>query len=137
MLAKCFRRSLPVVAILTAIIGSSEPVAAQVIRSATGTFQTNLRNGSFKFVTVKAVRVGNTTALQGNFNIAGRSFPGVMFPTVDGRMSLAWYYGSTGITAGQSVAAKQADGTFSGPISFVNRNGTLTEQGTLTFKLGF
>lgn len=137
MVARMLRGTALCAAILGAMVGTTETASAAVLRSAVGTFQTPARQGVFKFVTVKAVRIVNTTAYQGNFNIGVRSFPGVMFPTPDGRMSMAWYYGSTGITAGQGIAAKQADGSYSGPIDFLNRNGSISEQGTATFKLGF
>ncbi len=108
--------------------------SAQAVRKITGTFNTPVQQGAFTFTSVKAVRVVNRTAYQGKFVIAGKSYPGTVLPTPTG-LSMVWYYGVTGITAGQAFVTAQAAPTYVGDITFWTRSGTMSSTGSLSVAL--
>jgi hypothetical protein len=106
-------------------------------QGALGTFVTPTRSGAVKFVAVK--RVVQINGYQGNMIIAGRTFPGVMYGLRDGsgRVGFVWYYPSDYAQAGQAVLSLLPDGTYSGPMDFMNHRGAITESGTMTVKVIF
>ncbi len=127
-----------VTAVVTLVVGSfSATSSAAVLRQAHGTYVTNLNTGTIDFVTVKAVRLVNITAFQGNFRINGRGYPGIMYPTPTGVWVMTWYFGYSGIPAGQATVTLQPDNTLTGPIYFYNRSGATIEQGTTTIRLQY
>lgn len=115
----------------------SSTVNAQVVRGATGSFTTNLRQGAIKFTTVKATRVVNRVIYQGNFVIAGKSYPGAIYPIPNGTWGMVWYYGASGLLNGQAVLSPTQSNSLSGSIEFYNRNGVVTESGTATVTLRY
>lgn len=108
--------------------------SAQAVRKITGTFSTPVQQGAFKFTSVRAVRVVNMTAYEGNFVIAGKTYPGSVLPTPTG-LSMVWYYGVSGIQAGQALATLQTAPTYSGNITFFTRGGAISSEGTLIVTL--
>ena len=103
--------------------------AAHAAPTATGTFVTPNASGTIKFTAVKTVaRLGS----QGNFNVNGKGYPGMIYVGRPAGTGLVWYYGNTGIMAANALLFPQADGTFSGQILFFDKRGNVTDTGTAT-----
>ena len=64
--------------------------------------------------------------------VDGKSYPGSMYAAVGGGTGFVWYFGNSGIMAGNALVTAQADGTSSGPIWFFDRAGNQVDSGTLT-----
>ena len=111
--------------------------AMAVGQGASGAFATPVRSGAVRFVAVK--RVVQFNGYQGNMTIAGKKYPGVMYglPDGSGRVGFVWYYPSDYAQAGQAVLSPLPNGTYSGPIDFMNRQGNVTESGTMTVNVVF
>ncbi len=93
----------------------------------TGTFSTPRGTGSLSYTAVRAFRGGS----EGNFVVGGRRYPGSAYAAVGGGTGLVWYYGTSGIMAGNALVKLQPDGTYSGPIWFFDRAGNTIDAGTL------
>lgn len=102
----------------------------QAAPSATGTFATPKSSGTFKFSAVKAVRVVSTYAYQGYFRVGTKTQPGVIYGVRPSGLGVAWHYGVSGNMAANAVLQPQADGSYSGPITFFNIKGLQTDTGT-------
>ncbi len=98
-----------------------------------GTFTTSSKVGTIKFTAVKAVR---GIGYQGNVNISGKNFPGVMYAGNPTGTGLVWYYPTSYEEAGNAMLYRQTDGSFSGAINFISKKGPTTDSGTakMTFK---
>jgi hypothetical protein len=55
-----------------------------------------------------------------------------MYAAVGGGTGFVWYFGTSGIMAGNALVTTQADGTQSGPIWFFDRAGNQVDAGTFT-----
>ena len=104
--------------------------ALQAAPSASATFSTPKSTGTFKFSAVKAVRVVSTYAYQGYFRVGTKTQPGVIYGVRPSGLGVAWYYGVSGNMAANAVLQPQADGSYSGPITFFNVKGVQTDAGT-------
>lgn len=96
----------------------------------TGTFVTPTQSGSLSYTPVRAFRGGS----EGNFVVGGRRYPGSMYAAVGGGTGLVWYYGVSGLMAGNALVTVQPDGSKSGPIWFFDRRGNTIDAGTLTLR---
>jgi hypothetical protein len=96
----------------------------------TGTYVTSAGQGSLRYTAVRAFRGGS----EGTFVVGGRSYPGSAYAATGGGLGLVWYYGYSGITAGNALVTVQTNGIYSGPIWFFNRAGGTTATGTLTLR---
>lgn len=92
-----------------------------------GTFTTPSTAGTIKFTAVKAVR---GIGYQGNVNISGKNFPGVMYAGNPTGTGLVWYYPTSYEEAGNAMLYRQIDGSFSGIINFLSKKGTTINSGT-------
>lgn len=111
-----------IIAIFALSIGTAFAAAPSV----TGTFTTPKKSGTIKFTAVKAVRVGSYgVAYQGNVNVSGKSYPSTLYGT-----ALTWFYTPNYETNGDARLMLQADGSYSGPITFYNKLGAIINQGT-------
>lgn len=124
-------RAILVCALLSAIVFS--PMTAQAaVPYISGTYQTPSQQGTIAFKPIKRVI---QFGYQGTIKINGKSYPGVMYFPRTGGVGLAWYYGYSGITAGNALGTLQPDGvTYSGPVWFFNRQGNTIDTGTITFQ---
>lgn len=93
-----------------------------------GTFATPLKQGTITYTAQRAISYGS----EGKFVVAGVSHPGSMYRAVGGGIGLAWYYGYTGLTAGNALVTLQPDGTYSGSVWFFSRAGAVIDSGTIT-----
>jgi hypothetical protein len=108
---------------------------------------TSGNTGAFKYTPLRAIiQYGS----EGNFVICGKSYPGSMYAIRYGQyaggVGMVWYYGTSGIMAGNAVVQRQADLTACpnisllitptscsvGSITFTARNGTPIDSGMLT-----
>jgi hypothetical protein len=102
--------------------------SAQAAPMMSGTYVTPARQGRISFVGLRAFRGG----IEGKFNIDGKSSPGSLYSATGGGTGLVWYYGVSGIMAGNALVTLQPDGTYGGPIWFFDRRGNTTSSGTTT-----
>ena len=95
-----------------------------------GTYVATARQGTIQFTPVKRVI---QFGYQGNFRIDGRTYPGSYY-TIRGtpNIGMVWYYGSSGLSAGSAVVAPVGGTTYAGTITFTNRQGQVTDAGTVT-----
>ena len=100
--------------------------SAQAAPMMSGTYVTPARQGTISFVGLRAFRGG----IEGKFNIDGKSSPGSLYSATGGGTGLVWYYGVSGIMAGNALVTLQPDSTYSGPIWFFDRRGNTTSAGT-------
>jgi len=100
--------------------------AAQAAPMLHGTYATPTRNGTITFVGLRAFRGG----VEGRFVIDGKVSPGSTYGATTGGTGMVWYYGTSGIMAGNGVVTLQANGTYAGPIWFFDRKGNPTDTGT-------
>ncbi len=128
-----FRRILLSVLFVTVLLASTTLTARAATPTLSGTFTTTQNGtGTIKYTMVKAMRLGS----QGNYVISGRTFPGVLYAIRGGSLGMAWFYGSTGITAGSAVVSPTGVvNTYSGPIQFVDQNGNVIDTGTVTITM--
>lgn len=103
-----------------------------VVPYISGTYQTATHQGTIKFTPIKRVI---QFGYEGTFKIDGKNYPGSLYLPRTGGVGLVWYYGSTGIAAGNALGTLQADGvTYSGTVYFFDRKGNTIDTGTATFK---
>jgi hypothetical protein len=88
---------------------------------------TSTRQGVIASAGLRAFRGG----MEGRFAIDGKSWPGSAYAAVGGGLGKVWYYGTSGIMAGNALVVLQSDGPDTGPIWFFNRAGTTTDSGTV------
>lgn len=123
------RNSVAAMVVLATVITSQEVQAA--IPYVSGTYTTPTQQGTVKFNPVKRVI---QFGYQGNYNINGKSFPGVLYFPRTGGMGVAWYYGVSGIPASNALLQPQADGTYRGPVWFFDRKGNQIDSGEMILK---
>ncbi len=125
------RRVLLVCALLSVIVLSPTDVHATV-PNVSGTYQTPSQQGTITFKPIKRiVQFG----YEGTFKVGGKSYPGSIYFPRSGGVGMVWYYGVSGIMAGNALGTLQSDGvTYSGPIFFFDRKGNTIDSGTTTFK---
>ena len=111
---------------LVALVSTS----AQAAPTLTGTYVTPLQSGSLSYTAVRAFRGGS----EGNFVVGGKRYPGSAYAARGGGTGLVWYFGTSGIMAGNALLTAQPDGTYAGPIWFFDRAGNTTDTGTLTLR---
>lgn len=125
-------KRLGTLSVLTAVLATSlaAVLASTALAAATmhGTFTTPTQQGKISFIAQRAFSGGT----QGQFAVAGKSYPGSIYRAVGGGTGLVWYYGYSGLTAGNALVTLQPDGTYSGPVWFFNRAGTVIDSGTVT-----
>lgn len=126
-----YARRTVIAIVMASMVAMWASSAEAAIPYVTGTYVTANRQGKFTFTPVKRVI---QFGYQGTIQIDGKKYPGVLYFPRTGGVGLAWYYGVSGNTAGNVLGTPQADGTYSGPISFYNKAGTTTDSGTATFK---
>lgn len=127
---QAFVRGAARVAVIAAIAALVIGVVSASASAATlhGTFTTPTKQGTISYTAVRAIRGGS----EGNFVVAGKRYPGSIYAAVGGGIGLAWYYGTSGITAGNALVKLQPDGSYSGPLWFFSRSGSVTDEGTAT-----
>ncbi|MFO0940356.1 MAG: hypothetical protein U0930_06265 [Pirellulales bacterium] len=130
MFAKIVQKCLALLA-TTAICLVTASASSAAIPNVTGTYTTNSKQGTISFTAVKRVI---QFGYQGTVKIDGKGAPGVEYFPRTGGVGLAWYFGYTGITAGNAFCLPQTDGSYSGPVWFYDRRGNIIDSGTMTFK---
>jgi hypothetical protein len=93
-----------------------------------GTFATPLKQGTITYTAQRAISGGS----EGKFVVAGVTRPGSMYRATTGGIGLVWYYGYTGLTAGNALVTQQPDGTYAGSVWFFNKAGTMIDSGTIS-----
>lgn len=128
-----FRRILLSVLFVSMLLASTTLTARAATATLSGTFTTQNGTSPIKYTMVKAMaRLGS----QGNYVINGKTFPGVLYAIRGGSLGMAWFYGSTGITAGSAVVSPTGNlNEYSGTIQFVDRQGNVTSSGTITITM--
>ena len=128
------RKTVLVYMLLSSVV-FSPMVAHAAVPYISGSFQTPTQQGPLKFTPVKRVI---QFGYQGTVRIGGKNYPGVMYlprTGAAGTVGLAWYFGNSGITAGNAIATVQPDGvTYTGTVWFYDRNGNTIDSGTVTFQ---
>ena len=117
-----------IVTAVTAALAGVLATAALAAPTMSGSFATPTTQGNIAYTAQRAFHGGS----EGRFVVAGKSYPGSMYAAVGGGTGLAWYYGTSGLMAGNALVKLQPDGTYSGPIWFFARSGTTTDSGTAT-----
>jgi len=69
---------------------------------------------------------------EGTYVVGGKRSPGSMYAATGGGTGMVWYYGTSGIMAGNALVTLQPGGSYSGPIWFFDRKGNTTDTGTVT-----
>ncbi|MFN8110066.1 MAG: hypothetical protein U0Y82_09520 [Thermoleophilia bacterium] len=128
-----FRRaSMPIRAALlgVAMVAGLSLYAGAAVAAPTlhGTYTTPTAHGTLSYTAVRAFRGGS----EGNWVVGGKRYPGSLYNAVGGGTGMAWYFGTSGMTAGNALVKLQPDGTYSGPVWFFNRAGATTDTGTVT-----
>ncbi|MFN8644595.1 MAG: hypothetical protein U0802_24135 [Candidatus Binatia bacterium] len=95
-----------------------------------GTYVSDAGQGTIRFTPLRAVV---QFGYEGNFVVNGRRYPGSLYGIRGtANVGLVWYYGVTGIPAGNAVVSPAGGTTYSGPIQFTSRAGAVTAAGTAT-----
>lgn len=115
---------------VTALVafGFGAGVAQAAVPSVSGTFTTpKVATGTIMFTATRAVRVGNWgVAYIGNVKISGRTYPGNLYGA-----NMTWFYPMNYATMGDTRLTLQPDGSYAGTITFYNKAGAVTDQGTV------
>ena len=115
-------------AVLVLVLAAAPALAA--VPSVNGSYVAANSQGNFKFTPQRAVI---QFGYEGKFNIAGKGYPGSMaYVRGTSNISFVWYYGTSGIQAGTALVSPVSGATYSGPITFTDRQGNVTDSGTLT-----
>lgn len=130
MFSKMIQGSLVLAAAITLCVFTA-PVSSAAVPNVTGTYITTTKSGTVSFVAVKRVI---QFGYQGTVKIDGKGSPGVEYFPRTGGIGLAWYYGNTGLTAGNAMCFPQPDGSYTGQVWFFDRKGNIIDSGTMTFK---
>jgi hypothetical protein len=93
-----------------------------------GTFTTPTQQAAISYTAKRAFHGGT----ERTFTVAGKKRPGSMYAAVGGGTGFVWYYGVSGIMAGNGLVTLQPDGTYTGPIWFFDKKGRTTDSGTMT-----
>lgn len=120
------RRTVLAILIGILLVLIAMPVLAAL--TVAGTYTTPLRQGTIQFTALRGFRGG----MEGSFKVDGKISPGSLYAARGGGTGLVWYYGVSGIMAGNALVTLQPDGTYSGPIWFFDRKGNTTSSGTTT-----
>jgi hypothetical protein len=108
---------------------------------------TSGNTGAFKYTPLRAIiQYGS----EGNYVIGGKSYPGSMYAIRYGQyaggVGMVWYYGTSGIMAGNAVVQRQVDLTACqtlnltitpiscsiGSMTTIDRRGNVLDSGTVT-----
>jgi hypothetical protein len=101
---------------------------AQAAPTLSGTYVTPTKSGTITFTPLRAFRGG----VEGRFVISGKAWPGSIYSATGGGTGMVWYYGTTGIMAGNALVTTQPNGSGTGPIWFFDRKGNTIDAGTVT-----
>lgn len=122
----------PVSAATAAPGRASSPAGSTGVRPAAvamhGTYTTPTASGTISYTPLRAFRGGS----EGRYVIGGQTRPGSMYAAVGGGVGMGWFYGYTGVMAGTALVTLQPNGTYSGPITFLARDGSTLDAGTVT-----
>ena len=114
------------VATLLTAAGLSTALAAGP--TLTGTYVTPLTQNTITYTAVRGIRGGS----EGNYVVGGVRYPGSLYAATGGGTGMVWYFGTSGIMAGNALVTLQTNSTYAGPIWFMNRKGVTTDSGTVT-----
>lgn len=103
---------------------------AQAAPTLTCTYVAAKSQGTIIYTAQRAFRGGS----EGKFVVSGKSFPGSTYAATGGGLGLVWYYGTSGIMAGNALITLQPDGSYSGPIWFFSRTGVQTDSGMVVLR---
>ena len=130
MIAARRRNRRHVIATLAATLLSAAglSVAHAAGPTLTGTYVTPLTQSTISYTAVRAIRGGS----EGNYVVGGVRYPGSLYAATGGGTGMVWYFGTSGIMAGNALVTVQTNNTYAGPIWFMNRKGVTTDSGTVT-----
>ncbi len=123
---KAVIRAAAVAAVVVAALSISV-AAATAAPTLHGTYVTPTTQGTIAYTALRAIRGGS----EGTYVVAGKRHPGSLYAAVGGGTGLVWYYGTSGIMAGNALVTLQPDGTYAGSIWFFNRAGATIDSGTV------
>ena len=125
---EAMRRPAIVLAMAVALVTVLQTGALAGRPVAKGTFVTPTTQGTIQYTMLRAIHGGS----EGKYKVAGKGYPGSMYAAVGGGTGMVWYFGTSGIMAGNALVTLQPDGTYSGPIWFFDRKGATRDTGTVT-----
>jgi hypothetical protein len=113
---------------LAAVLLTLFTLSASAAPTLSGTYVTPTKSGKITFTALRAIRGG----FEGNFVISGKTWPGCIYAGTGGGTGLAWFYGTSGIMAGNAMVTTQPNGSGTGPVWFFDRKGNTIDTGTVT-----
>ncbi len=121
------RKMMLTVVVLGVLLLTAIPAFAAV-PYVSGTYQTPSRQGTIAFTPQRAVI---QYGYEGKFVIDGKTYPGSYY-AIRGtsNIGMVWYYGTSGIQAGTAVVSSIGGTSYTGPITFTDRQGNVTASGT-------
>lgn len=92
-----------------------------------GTYRTLVLRGTIQFTPFRRVP---DSGYEGRFVIDGKTYPASIYHPRTGGVGLVWFYGTSGIMAGNTLGSMQADGSYAGPLWLFDQRGNTTDSGT-------
>lgn len=106
-------------------LGTAAPATSAGTVTLRGHFTTATTSGGIVYTALRTIPGGS----EGKYRIAGVKHPGSLYAAAPEGTGLAWYYGVSGIAAGNALITLQPDGSYRGSIWFYDRKGNVVDSG--------